>query len=139
MSRPTLFLLALAAAMAGATGGFFFGVADGRQRQAGEQAAQTVQALMDVIDAHKGLVAEANAAGRAMRQALAARAQADLKSTRELKDALTRTAGSRVGCMFDDGVMRQLESARDRAAAAAAGGIRPALPAASAAATGGGG
>lgn len=139
MSRPTLLLLALAAAFAGATGGFYFGVADGRARQAGEQAAETVQSLTDVIDAHKGLVADANAASRAMRQALAARAQADLKSTRELKDALARTASSRTGCVFDDGVMRQLDAARERAAAAAAGGIRPALPAASAASTDGGG
>lgn len=86
--------------------------------------------LQAVIDSTKSLAQAANAASQKLGQTISARQQADDKTTKEIRNALAATAGSRAGCVFDAGVMRQLEAARQRAAAAAAGGLGNAVPAA---------
>jgi len=118
-------LLALAAA-AGA--GYWRGHAAGQAAQQARQDHQAVAELTGIIESHTQLVEQSQAASRAMRQATARREAADQKTTEELRHALAATADSRTGCVFDDGVLRQLQAARDRAAAAAAGGVRGALP-----------
>lgn len=86
-------------------------------------------ALQDVIDSTKGLIADANTASQALGKTISDRKQADAKTTREIRDALALTAPVRAGCVFDAGVMQQLGDARNRAAQAAASGIRSPVPA----------
>lgn len=87
-------------------------------------------AVQQVIDSTKGLTAAANAASQALGQTISARQQADARTTKEIRDALATTAPQRADCVFDAGVMQQLDAARHRAAQAAAGGIGRELPAA---------
>ena len=88
-----------------------------------------LDALEGVIAATHGLIADANTASQALGKTISARQQADAKTTKEIRDALASTAPQRAGCVFDAGVMQQLDTARHRAAEAAASGIRGAVPA----------
>lgn len=110
--------------------GTLYGRHTGAEEQLGRAARSQVEDLTALIDSQKGLVKAANDAGAAMRRAIDRRAAADAQSTKELRDALSETADSRVDCVFGPDVMRQLAEARDRAAQAAAGGLLGALPAA---------
>lgn len=134
MSRATIALLALVIGLAGAAGGFFYGRDAGQVAEAAKRDGQAVKDLTGLIDSHKGLIKAAGAASKAMRAAVARRAAQDEQTTKEFKDALTATAASRVGCVFPADVMRQLSDARDRAAEAAAFGVRGAVPGAAASA-----
>lgn len=89
-----------------------------------------LERLQAVIDSAKGLSEAANAASQQLGKTISDRQSADAKTTREIRDALAATAGSRAGCVFDAGVMRQLDAARQRATAAAAGGLGNPVPAA---------
>jgi hypothetical protein len=120
----------LAALSAGAIGGYFVGRVQGAAAERSTQNAQTVADLNNIIDASNALINDSNAASKRMREALALRSIHDSKTTQEIKNALAKTAGSRADCRFDDDIMRNLAEARDRAAAAAAGGIRNPVPAA---------
>lgn len=132
MPNPFAFLFHLSAALAaGAIGGYFVGYSQGMDKQRNQQHAQTVADLTNIIDASIGLINDSNAASKAMRDALAARSALDAKTTKDLKNALAKTAASRADCRFNDDIMRELTQAHERAAAAAAGGIRDSLPAAS--------
>lgn len=132
MTRTTLALSALIAGLAGALGGYFYGLEQGVRAEAGKRDGEVVKQLGALIDAHKALIVQAATASRAMRQATAARQATDTRSTKEFADALALTAASRAGCSFDAGVLRQLTTARDRAAQAAASGLRHPVPGASA-------
>lgn len=124
----TAWLLAAVLALCSAIGGYFYGHSEGQVAEAGKRDAAAVQSLTQIIDSHTGLIKQANDASRKMRGALALRADADAKTTKDFHDALALHAAARVDCVFDDGVMRQLAAARDRAAQAAARGIQGALP-----------
>jgi hypothetical protein len=128
MNRLTIALLALAIGLAGTVGGFFYGHHTGEIAEAAKRDGQAVKDLTGLIESHKDLIKAAGAASKAMRGAIAQRAAQDAQTTQEFKDALTSTADSHAGCVFPDGVMRQLAAARDRAAEAAAFGVRGALP-----------
>jgi hypothetical protein len=117
----------LVALTAGSIGGYFVGDAQGTAAEKARQDAKTVTDLTNIIDASNALIIDSNAASKSMREALALRGAQDNKTTQEIKNALAKTASSRVGCRFDDDVMRNLDAARIRAAAAAAGGIRPSV------------
>lgn len=119
-------LAAILAALAGTGGGYLYGHRRGAGDELARANAETVQNLTEILAAHQALVDTANAASRAMREALDARAAQDSITTRELKNVLAKTATRRAGCQFDDDVMRILTAARERAAAAAAGGIHQA-------------
>ncbi|MAO60902.1 MAG: hypothetical protein CL543_09095 [Alcanivorax sp.] len=84
---------------------------------------QAVEDLNTIIQSHKDLVEEANQASLDLQAASARRARYDDNTTEELRNVLAETAGLRADVRFAAGVMRQLEAARDRAAAAAAGGL----------------
>lgn len=139
MSRTTLALFALVTGLAGALGGYFYGHSQGVTAEAAKRDGQAVQQLTGLIDAHKSLIADAGKASRAMRKATAARAATDTESSKEFADALALTAASRNGCVFPADVMRKLSAARDRAAQAAASGLRATLPGTAASAPGAGG
>lgn len=106
--------------------GYEQGLAAGRA----ECQQDTIDELTVLITSSQYLVGQANTASMQLAKAISDRQQADTQSTREIRNALTATAGDRAGCVFDAGVMQQLDSARHRAAEAAAGGIGSAMPAA---------
>ena len=114
----------LTALIAGAISGGTLGYARGAGNERAKQNAQSVVALTNIIEASNNLIVESNSASQSMRLALTLRATHDTKTTREIKNALAKNAGSRVDCRFDDGVMRNLAEARSRAAAVAASGVR---------------
>lgn len=113
----------------GASNAYALGYAEGGS--AAKDKCQTAQldALQEVIDSTAGLTTAANTASQELGKTISARKQADAKATKEIRDALASTAPLRAGCVFDAGVMQQLDNARSRAAEAAAGGIRRAVPA----------
>lgn len=131
MSAGEWLLVVLLTGIGGGSGGYVYGHAAGAAGKVAEQDRETVKGLTEIITSHADLITKASAASKSMRQAIALRSQADTQSTTELKDALAATADSRSGCTFDAGVMRQLATARDRAAQAAAGGVLGAVPSAS--------
>lgn len=110
------------------------GYKEGVAKATADHTAQDFKKLNGLLESHQGLIKQAAEASKSMRQALASRAQLDINTTKEFKDALNATADSRAGCVFDAGVMRQLSAARDRAAQAAASGIHSPVPGASASA-----
>lgn len=129
MSRSTLALIALVIGLAGAVGGYFYGLHQGTLAEAGKRDKASLQDLSALIDSHKTLISEAGAASLAMRSALARRSANDAQTTKDFKNALIVTESSRVGCVFPADVMRRLAAAQARAADAAASGIRNPLPA----------
>ena len=125
----------LLAAAAG-IGGYGYGLDQGKALEKGRQDAKALETITDQIAAHADLVKRSGAASKGMRAAVAQLERANTLTTTEIADALTTTAPERADCVFPPGVMRGLSEARDRAAQAAASGIRGALPAAPAAPAG---
>ncbi|MDH1962333.1 hypothetical protein N5J21_21850 [Klebsiella quasipneumoniae] len=103
--------------------GYERGADDVRLEVANQKAREAGDALNQFIDGAKQLTAEANQASNALAAQVAARQAADEQSTREVKNALKKTASQRVMCVFDDDVMQLLREARQRAATAAADGL----------------
>ncbi|HFF9504093.1 TPA: hypothetical protein ACGE99_003769 [Serratia marcescens] len=99
------------------------GLADARLECSRSQTRQAADALNQFIAGAKELTAQANAASQQLAQQIADRAAADDQSTREIRDALKKTAARRVNCVFDADVMQQLSTAQQRAAAATTNGI----------------
>ena len=128
MSRAAIALLAVLVALVGAAGGYWWGRTDGSAVAKARQAEQLVGDMQQLLQQHASLVSRSHAASTALRRAAAERSKTDSRTTKELQDALAKTADSRAGCRFDDGVMRHLQAARDRAASAAAGGSAGAVP-----------
>ena len=124
--------------LAGATGigGYGYGLDQGKALEKGRQDAQILDSINNQLTAHADLVKRSGAASRGMRAAVAQLEKANTQTTTEMADALTTTAPDRADCVFPAGVMRSLDEARTRAAAAAASGIRGAVPAAAAVPTG---
>ncbi len=114
----------------GSSSAYDLGHAEGQAAAAQQCQQAQLSALQQVIDSTHGLTAAANAASQALGQTISARQQADARTTKEIRDALATTAPQRADCVFDAGVMQQLDAARHRAAQAAAGGIGRELPAA---------
>lgn len=128
---PAAWLLAVVLGVVGGLGvGYWRGDLDASAREVAKQDAQTVKDLTGLIQSQKDLIADAGKASAAMRGAVALRQKSDAQSTKELRDALSKTASERAGCLFPADVMRQLAEAHGRAAQAAAGGVRGALPSA---------
>ncbi|HDU4846517.1 hypothetical protein ACYCAO_14600 [Klebsiella pneumoniae] len=103
--------------------GYERGAGDVRLEVANQKTREAGDALNQFIEGAKQLTAEANKASNVLAAQVAARQTADEQSTREIKDALKKTASQRVMCVFDDDVMRLLREARQRAATAAADGL----------------
>jgi hypothetical protein len=121
--------LAIALALlAAAVSGFLmlrsYYVGVGVDRERGRRTSADLRALSDMLEAHKGLIQAANLASGEMNAALAKRTRADSEITRSMKNALAKTAGNRRDCRFDAASLQHLDDARERAAQAAASGIR---------------
>lgn len=99
------------------------GVFEARLECSRGQTRQAADALNQFIAGAKELTAQANAASQQLAQQIADRAAADNQSTREIRDALKKTADRRVNCEFDADVMQQLAAAQQRAATATTNGI----------------
>ena len=135
-AASTVAIAGLLVAIAAGVGGYGYGLDQGKALEKGRQDADSLKTVTDQITAHVDLVKQSGVASRNLRLAVAAREKVNDTTSKELGDALTTTADSRVGCVFPAGVMRGLEAARERAAQAAAGGVVGALPGAAASATG---
>ena len=124
----------LLVAIAAGVGGYGYGLDQGKALEKGRQDADSLKTVTDQITAHGDLVKQSGVASRNLRLAVAAREKVNDTTSKELGDALTTTADSRVGCVFPARVMRNLSEARDRAAEAAASGVLGPVPAAPASA-----
>ena len=111
---------------AGAVGGTFWG----QHLERKNQDAETVAQLKATLTANADLVKRSTEASQAMRTATARLQLAQSQNLKGIRDELQSTAADRAGCVFPAGVMRNLNDARDRAAEAAASGIRQPLPSA---------
>ena len=127
-TAATVAIAGLLVAIAAGVGGYGYGLDQGKALEKGRQDADSLKTVTDQITAHGDLVKQSGVASRNLRLAVAAREKVNDTTSKELGDALTTTADSRVGCVFPAGVMRGLDEARTRAAQAAASGIRGALP-----------
>lgn len=136
MSRTKITLIALVLSLAAAVAGFFYGRHQGVLAESAKRDSKAVAQLEQLITSQKGLIGESNRASLALRNAAAARQEADNKFLQEFKDALKPTADSRAGCVFPPDVMRQLSDARDRAAKAAASGSAAGVSGAASGSTG---
>ena len=133
-AASTVAIAGLLVAIAAGVGGYAYGIDQGKALERGRQDADALKAVTDQVAAHVDLVKQSGAASRSLRLAVAAREKVNDTTTKELGDALTSTADSRVGCVFPAGVMRHLSEARDRAAQAAASGVLGPVPGAPASA-----
>lgn len=133
-AASTVAIAGLLVAIAAGVGGYDYGIDQGKALEKGRQDADSLKTVTDQIAAHVDLVKQSGAASRSLRLAVAAREKVNDTTSKELGDALTTTADSRVGCVFPARVMRHLSEARDRAAEAAASGVLGPVPAAPASA-----
>ena len=130
MSTATAALAGFVLAAGTGIAGYVCGIDQGKALEKGRQDGKALETITDQINAHADLVKRSGAASKGMRAAVAQLEKANTQTTTEIADALTTTAPERADCVFPPGVMRGLSEARDRAAQAAASGIRGALPSA---------
>jgi hypothetical protein len=116
-----------------AAGAFFYGQSVQKDADEAHASRDIITQLTDIIDTGKTLASDAAEASKAMRAITDSRTRANNLTTKDLENALAKTAGNRVDCRFDADVMRQLDAARQSAAEAAAGGLRGTVPATSSA------
>ena len=128
MSTATAALAGLVLAVGTGLAGYGYGIDQGKALEKGRQDAKALETITDQIAAHADLVKRSGAASKGMRAAVAQLEKANTQTTTEIADALTTTAPERADCVFPTDVVRGLQAARDRAAEAAASGIRGALP-----------
>ena len=127
-AASTVAIAGLLVAIAAGVGGYGYGLDQGKALEKGRQDGKALETITDQIAAHADLVKRSGAASKGMRAAVAQFEKANTQTTREIADALTSTAPERADCVFPPDVVRGLQAARDRAAEAAASGIRGALP-----------
>ena len=128
MSRSAIALGFVLAVIAAGVGGYGFGHTEGKAAQVAHYNANAVKQLGDQLTAHDDLVKRSTVANQALRATIHLRKKANQQTSEVLTHELNSTADSRAGCVFPAGVMRNLADARDRAAEAAASGIRQPLP-----------
>lgn len=90
----------------------------------------TVAELRAVLKTNAEQTDQANRASADLRAVIATLDRRDSRTSKELHDALQKTAADRAGCRFDDDSLRLLDAARERAAAATSLGLRRTAPAA---------
>ena len=130
MSTATAALAGFVLAVGTGIAGYVCGIDQGKALEKGRQDGKALETITDQIAAHADLVKRSGAANKGMRAAVAQLEKANTQTTTEIADALTTTALERADCVFPSDVVRGLQGARDRAAEAAASGIRGALPSA---------
>lgn len=100
----------------------------GYERARAEYQQADLSRLTALIQSSRALEQAAQEASRVLLNSVQTRQQADAKTTKEIRHALAASAPERAACLFDAGVMQQLDAARDRATRAAASGLSDALP-----------
>ena len=91
----------------------------------------SLDGLISLIQSSTSLINKANDASQSLSSVIAARQQADEKTTRNLRETLEATKDLRAACVYSADVLRDVRDARSRAAAAVTGGISRTVPAAS--------
>lgn len=92
---------------------------------------QTIEQLSNLLKKSEQLTERANEASKHLSEQVLARQLADSESTREIKNALNKSAHQRVQCVFDADSLQRITAAYERAAAATSGGIGGTVPDAS--------
>jgi uncharacterized membrane protein len=123
---------AIVALALGGAGGAWFGYDSGHasgvlEEQARRDSAR-VRELATVLTAIRDERLQTTKDNAAMRSAIAGILKQDQDSTKELKNALTKSKSDPVVCRFDADSMRLLFAAADDADRRAAGGIRGPVP-----------
>ena len=125
MSRLHLILYALvltvAAWLIGSNRAYDKGHAAGKLEVQAARDSQAVQQLGGMLSAHGDLVKNANLASSKLRLATATRSRDEQQFLKGFEDAIKKTAPDRAGCVFDAGLMQQLDTAHKRATDAATG------------------
>ncbi|WP_431222219.1 hypothetical protein ACQ86O_17850 [Serratia sp. L9] len=103
--------------------GYQEGLNEARQECLRNQLSDSQQALNSFTQAANQAAERVRLADRALSERIAEQELRDEQTTRDIKNALKKTASDRVNCVFDDDSMQQLAAARDRATAAVTGGI----------------
>jgi len=127
--RFVLAIVAGAALAASHWGMYHWGHADGYGQQKSACQAAQIKGFEASMAQLQAMTLAASEQSQALGRSINARQRADQHTTRQLRELLHATSDERVNCLFNDGVMRQLAHARDRAAQAAAGGLDDPVPA----------
>ncbi|TQI99263.1 hypothetical protein FHU11_4845 [Serratia fonticola] len=108
--------------------GYQEGLSEAKRECLENKLSDSEQALNAFAKAAEQATERVRQADRALSESIAAQELRDEKTTRDIKNALKKSAGGRINCVFDSDSMQQLSAARDRAAAAVTRGINRELP-----------
>lgn len=103
--------------------GHYQGQISAELKYANAQAQEAGDVLNQFITGTKELTQAANNASKALSQQIVERKLYDEQSTKALQDALNNSADARINCVFDDSVLRFIDSARESAVKATTDGI----------------
>lgn len=109
-------------------GAFYAGMRVGKAEQEVLAAESNADANSALLRQYQVWIAENVQFAKRMEEINRRREELNSKTTQELSDALAATAHDRDRCRFPDGSMFILKSARERAASAAAGGLKAVVP-----------
>lgn len=128
MTTPWMAAIVLAVGVGAFAVGRGTGYSAGKAAQQAKHDSVAVQELKEIVSSSAQLVVQANQASKTMRSAIKSLVTDQRKSTQELRDVLHGTSDDRLLCRFDADSMHIIRKARDQAAAAAAAGVRSAMP-----------
>jgi len=118
MTTSIRYFIGFVSIIAAISGIYLTGYHAGKTSAENTYNAQQLKQLSKVIDSTKDLTKEAREASAAIEVAVAKVLETNIKTTRNLNDALKKTAPDRANCTYDSDIMQQLEGARYRAARA---------------------
>lgn len=96
-------------------GTWYIGYTKGKQSAEKQYLSQQIKQLQTVINDTKTATQKAQEASTHYERLVSAKAEADIKTTKEFYNALKTTKTTRTQCVFDDHIMQQLDIARRRA------------------------
>ncbi|MFT0211812.1 hypothetical protein VQ643_04250 [Pseudomonas sp. F1_0610] len=97
---------------------YWVGQWQGASEQQLKHERQNMAAIEQLLARSQQQIDAANQASNALLKQMQSRAKQDQQTTKELHDALAKTAANRTDCNLPDDVMQYLYQARDRASAA---------------------
>lgn len=127
-SKATVFIGLLLAIAASFFAGRLLGNAEGHAQATQQCLAQQITRQTALLNEIENVTRDAKTASIALHNTIAERQKADEQTTREIRHALKQTANQRIECVLPADVMQQLHAARERANAAATGGVSSAVP-----------
>ncbi|QEW05640.1 hypothetical protein [Nitrincola iocasae] len=126
--RLSLTLLVGGAALLFVSASHWFAWQAGHQQAQAECQAANADSARTALDQLAEMAQEAHAASKLIYSAQQARDRIDRQTTQELQNVLAQTAHMRAHCEYSNDIMRLVDDARARAAAAASGGTGAAVP-----------